>query len=311
MARDMRVGGAAAASHDVEPDVGDEALELRRERGGRLQIVAILIGQPRVGIAGDAQRRHLADGADVVGHEFRAGGAVEADREQVGMQNRGAEGVRGLPRQHGSHGLDGARDHRRNRLTQFAPQTLDGQQCGFDIARVLAGFDQQDIRPALDQRARLLVKIRDQLREGHAAGDGDGLGGGADGAGDEAWTWEVVENSSAAWRARRAAARFSSWALIREPVFVQHERRAAESVGLDDVCAGREIGRWIFMTASGRVRMRFSLQPSSAGPPKSSAERRACCSMVPMAPSSTRIRVSRISSSACRRSSGWVIGCVL
>src|SRR6266566_3369093 len=43
-------------------------------------------------------------------------------------------------------------------------------------------------------------------------------------------------------------------------------------------------------TTSGRVRTRFSLHPSSSGPPKSAAANPRCCSMVPMAPSSTKIR---------------------
>src|SRR6266436_3585255 len=43
-------------------------------------------------------------------------------------------------------------------------------------------------------------------------------------------------------------------------------------------------------TTSGRVRTRFSLHPSSAAPPKSAAFKLRCCSIVPIAPSSTRIR---------------------
>src|SRR5271155_5466999 len=50
-------------------------------------------------------------------------------------------------------------------------------------------------------------------------------------------------------------------------------------------------------TTSGRVRTRFSLQPSRAAPPKSPAVRLRCCSIVPIAPSSTSIR----SESSCRR----------
>src|SRR2546429_2144664 len=42
-------------------------------------------------------------------------------------------------------------------------------------------------------------------------------------------------------------------------------------------------------TTSGLVRTRFSLQPSSAAPPKSVAVRFPCCNIVPIAPSSTRI----------------------
>src|SRR6266481_881731 len=43
-------------------------------------------------------------------------------------------------------------------------------------------------------------------------------------------------------------------------------------------------------TTSGRVRTKFSLQPSRNAPPKSPAVRCLCCSIVPIAPSSTRIR---------------------
>src|SRR5712664_720663 len=50
-------------------------------------------------------------------------------------------------------------------------------------------------------------------------------------------------------------------------------------------------------TTSGRVRTRFSLQPSRKAPPKSSAVRLRCWSMVPMAPSSTRMRCDKRSRS--------------
>src|SRR5688572_6283393 len=45
--------------------------------------------------------------------------------------------------------------------------------------------------------------------------------------------------------------------------------------------------------ASGRVRTRFSLQPSSAAPPKSAGPRSNCWIIVPMAPSRTRMRSRR------------------
>src|ERR1035438_5355044 len=65
--------------------------------------------------------------------------------------------------------------------------------------------------------------------------------------------------------------------------------------------------RWIPSTTSGRVFTRVSLQPSSTGPPKSAAVSCACCSMVPMAPSMTRMRLLRASTRASRRSSLAVI----
>ena len=52
---------------------------------------------------------------------------------------------------------------------------------------------------------------------------------------------EVVENSSAACRARRAAARFRSVGGVRQPVFGQHQPRAAEGIGFDGIGAGCQV----------------------------------------------------------------------
>ncbi len=49
----------------------------------RLAVLAFHVRQPGVRIAGNQRRRHLADGADVVRHQFRPGGAIQADREQI------------------------------------------------------------------------------------------------------------------------------------------------------------------------------------------------------------------------------------
>ena len=142
---------------------------------------------------------------------------------------------------------------------------------GLDVAGVLAGFEQQDIRAAFHQRAwparrssrsscgkvtppvtvmALVVgPIEPATKRGLA----------------------VVENSSAACRARRAAARFSSWAG--PPARTRPARaRVAPKVLVSMMSApAARYARWMSQTTSGRVRSRFSLQPSSAGPPKSSA----------------------------------------
>ena len=47
------VGGAAASAHNIQPAVVDELRQLRRERVGRFQVLAFLIRQPGVRIAGD------------------------------------------------------------------------------------------------------------------------------------------------------------------------------------------------------------------------------------------------------------------
>ena len=100
-----------------------------------------------------------------------------------------------------------------------------------------------------------------------------------------------VEAFAAASRASSAARRLISMRLSREAVLGEHERRAAERVGLDHVGAGVEVApRGCRGTTSGRVRTRFSLQPSRSGPPKSSAVRSWPWIAVPIAPSRTRIR---------------------
>ncbi len=226
---DVRVGRAAAAAHHVEPPVLDEPFELRRERSGRLEILAILIGQPRVGIARDAHRDHLTDGAYVVRHELRPGSAVEANGKQVRMRHRSAERVRRLPREHGAHSLDGGRDHGGDGPAQLAPQPFDCQQRGLDIARVLAGFDQQDVRAARDQGAGLLVEVLDQLRKRDAAGNRDGLGGWPHGPGDE--PREFVRRLPR--QLRRGEIQFVS--IVREAILGEHQSGAAKSIGLDHI----------------------------------------------------------------------------
>ena len=167
---------------------------------------------------------------------------------------------------------------------------------GLHVARVLAGLEQQEVRAALHQRAGLLVVGLPQLVESDAAGDRDGLGGGAHGAGDEARPSRAVENSSAAWRASRAAVAVQ---LVRAVLQV---RIRPARCGCRRRCWSRRCPRRLRSRRGGcrgprpgRVWFRFSLQPSSVGPPKSAAVRCCCCSMVPMAPSSTRMRVSRSS----------------
>src|SRR5215470_1606692 len=60
-------------------------------------------------------------------------------------------------------------------------------------------------------------------------------------------------------------------------------------------------------TTSGRVRASTSLQPSSAAPPKSAAVSSRCCSIVPIAPSSTRTRCPISSRKACSISLNFCI----
>ena len=60
-----------------------EFFELPGQRGGRLEVEALLIRQAGVRIARDAAGRETRERAHVIGHEFGAGAAVEAHGEQT------------------------------------------------------------------------------------------------------------------------------------------------------------------------------------------------------------------------------------
>ena len=108
---DVRRGGPAAAAYDIQPALLDEFRELAGQRFGRLQVLVVFVGQAGVGVTGDARRRHVRQGADVIRHQVGAGGAVESDGEQIGVGYGGVEGVDGLAGEHRSPALDGAGDH--------------------------------------------------------------------------------------------------------------------------------------------------------------------------------------------------------
>ena len=84
--RDVRRRRAAAAADEVEPAGVEEAAEHAREDLRPLGVAPVLVRQAGVGHAGDAGAAELGEGAHVVGHQLRAGGAVEADVEQVGVE---------------------------------------------------------------------------------------------------------------------------------------------------------------------------------------------------------------------------------
>ena len=99
-----------------------------------------------------------------------------------------------------------------------------------------------------------------------------------------------VENSSAAWRASAADCLFNACASAASPYSANTKGVPPKLLVSTMSEPASKYFRWTSSTTSGRVRTRFSLQPSRAGPPKSAAERLRCCSMVPIAPSSTKMR---------------------
>ena len=98
--------------------------------------------------------------------------------------------------------------------------------------------------------------------------------------------WGVLQ-ASATSRASSAARLLIAKACSSSPYSASTTEAAPKvSVSITSQPTSRN-WRCTACTASGRVNTRFSLQPSRAGPPKSSAVRAICWSEVPVAPSNT------------------------
>ena len=233
---------SAATAHQVEPPVLAEARQGAREHLRRLQIPPVLVRQPRVGHASDAGAGELGKRADVVGHEFRPGGAVEPQVEEIAVLEGDGERLDGLPGQHGPHRLDGSAHRDRDPLLgrDRILELIDADQPRLHVARILRGLDQEVVDAALVQPARLRLVVIEQLLERHPAGDGDGLGGGTHRAGDEA----RLSFAPGGVGLRPGQGRGGPVDLHRpflKPVFGEDQRRPAERVRLQDVSAGLQV----------------------------------------------------------------------
>ncbi len=185
----------------------------------------------------------------------------------------------------------------------LAAHRLDGDQRRLGVAGVLAGLDDEEVDPALEQPARLLGEARHQLVEGDAAGDADRLVGGAHGADDEARPIGGGELVAASHR-ELGGAPVELPRPVGQAVLGEHDRRAAEGVGLDEIGAGLEIGAVDIEDDIGPGHdevLVAALELDAAEVLGSQISR--LWSMVPMAPSNTRIR-SRMSASSSSVRSG-------
>ena len=228
--------GPAAAADEIEPTVANKALERGGQRRRRFQIEPVLVGQARVGIAGHPRSRHLVDGANVVGHKLGPRGAVEADREQVDMLEGCDQRVGSLPGQHRPHRLDRPRHHHRPLEGEFVESRVNADQSRLDVARVLAGFEQQQVNPAFQQPARLLVEVANQFIEGDAARDRNRLRRRAQRAGHETRArGRRALGGDVTSQLRRFAIDFVS--AVFEAVLGEHDLGPAERVRFNDVRA--------------------------------------------------------------------------
>ena len=234
------VDGAAATPDDIHPAGLDEPPDGVRHRFRRFVVAAVFVGHSGVGDGGHRKAGQGGQTADMVGHELRPGGAVDANPQQFAVGQRGIERLHILPGQQRTHGLDGALHRHRRRAAQFGHGAVDALQPGLDVQRILAGFQQQHIGAALQQPRRLLMVGFGQFVESDAAGNGDGLGGRPHRAGHE--PGPVGRAGGGGLPAGDDGGRAVEAAgFMGQPVFGQHHRRSAESVGFDDVGAGGQV----------------------------------------------------------------------
>ncbi|RMR97359.1 hypothetical protein ALP75_205063 [Pseudomonas syringae pv. actinidiae] len=149
---DVRRRGATAAADDVQKAALSEFFDDLRRLARQFVVFAERVGQAGVGV-----RRHMRVG--LVGQLLQvrtqfAGtqGAVQADRDRLGMADRVPERFGGLARQGAAGGVgDGAGNHDRQFKTQFLEHTLHGKDGCFGVEGVEDGFDQDQVGAALDQ----------------------------------------------------------------------------------------------------------------------------------------------------------------
>src|SRR4051812_30149343 len=231
---DVRVVRPAAAAEEVQPAVLAEALQRPREHLRRLEIAAVLVGKAGIRDAGDARTQNPRERADVIGHELRTGGAVEAEVQEVEVLERDRQRLDGLAREHRPHRLDRPAngDGKLLLARQRSLHALDPEQRRLDVARVLRGLDEEVVDAAVVQPARLRFVGGDELFEGDASGDRDRLGGRAHRSGDET---RLFGEPGRFLPGEHRGNPVDLDRPILEPIFGEHDGRTAEGIGLEDV----------------------------------------------------------------------------
>ncbi len=226
-----------------------EAREHPRHRRRGVVVGAELVGQAGVRVAHDPARVQPRQLGDVGPHLLGAERAVDADREQVVVGDRGVDRLDVLARQRAARAI---RDrHRRDHghpPGAAVEQLGDRVQRRLHVERVDVGLGQQQVDAALEQRLGLRAVGRDQLveRDRAEAGvvdvgrQGRGLGGRPDRAGDEARLAVGALGALGGAAGDLGGGEVDVGDVVAHLVVLGRDRVGTEGVGLDDVGAGLE-----------------------------------------------------------------------
>ncbi len=246
----VRRGAAAAADHVHQAGRGELADQLRHCLRA-LVIEPELVRQAGIGIGADQRIGDTRQIVDMGAHLLGAERAVQPDGEGLRMPQRVPERLRRLAGK-GAAGKvgDGAGDHHRHADAARLEQPLDGEHRRLGVQRVEDGLDQQEIRPAVQQRAGLLAIGGGEFveRGGAEAGiidvrrDRGGAVGRPDGAGDEAAAAILRLGQLRRLLGELGTLEIDLVDNALHAVIGHGDGGAGEGVGLDDVGAGEEIG---------------------------------------------------------------------
>jgi len=248
--RDVLRRGAAAAADHVHPALGQERLHHGDHRGGRLVVAAE--GVREAGVRVDRRRDPGQPGEllDVRPQRLGPERAVQADRHQRRVLDRGPERLERLTRQGPPRGVgDGAGQHDRDLASQPLTHPVAGVQRRLGVEGVEDRLDQDQVAAAAHQRRHLLLVVARELVEGHrpearvldVGAHRGGAVGRSDRAGDEARPVERLEGVRLG--PGQAGGRLVDLGdVVLEPVVGQADAGRGEGVGLDDVGARREVG---------------------------------------------------------------------
>jgi hypothetical protein len=232
--------GAAAAANKVDAVFSNEPFHPGRQFVGAQRVMGVPIDQfGKAGIRLHGQQTGPVGGQpmQMLGHFAWAGAAVQSDQRNVQRVHHGRGGSDIRTHQQRAGGLHGDLHEDRRVGAGFSPGEFRAIDCGFDLQRVLAGFDQNCIDTAGDQAAALFCQGSLQRI-----------------VGDVAQAWQLRSGADTSYHPavpsvgeafRRFPCQFGGLLIdlespFSEIEFTQRHRRGTERIGLHHVGAGGE-----------------------------------------------------------------------
>ena len=168
---DVRGSRSAAAADDVQKVRFGELPENGAHDFRSLRIVSEFIGQSRVRVCADKKGSLCGKFRDVRAHFGGAERTVEPDGKKIGrVRNGNQEGFDILPREHSSAGVaDRSRDHDGHAHAAFPERRFNPVNRRLAVQRVENGFNEKDVRAAVDQARGRDPVCRGEFVEGDVA----------------------------------------------------------------------------------------------------------------------------------------------